>query len=253
MLFILVRSHTNVPPPTASWWSTGSGRAADGHPGFRLVSDTATFVWPFPPVPPHARSLAAASGDQGPRSDHSQGEELPVHASVQIRTSSDEESRRNAAEQLLGRSLDDVDNFTRATLEGSIREIGSRLSIEEINSDRARFKRDVQKVATTDLSKMGLGAVSLVINGIDDEGGCIKSLCRAETARVQAEDEIGETEDARDASIRTAEAMKEGEVRRPSRRPRALRRTASATLRRHVSPQVPSASSPTRRGHASCR
>lgn len=213
VVLLIAMAYTNVAPNRLLIvYGAFTGRHQEGRAAYRLVSGRATFVLPWLQsrrvLDLSTRPLAI----EVPEAITAQGVELAVYASAQVRISADPEAQRNAAEQLLGKSKEDVDILTRATLEGNIREICSRLSIEEINADRERLKRDVERVAGSDLAKMGVEVVSFVINDIDDEVGYIKSLGRAETARVQSEAEIGEAEAARDAAIRAAEARKEGEV-----------------------------------------
>ena len=90
------------------------------------------------------------------------------------------------------------------TLEGHIRMICSTLTVEEINSDREAFARKVQEVAETDLNKMGVHLVSLVVKNITDERNYLVNLGRPKIAEVERSAVVAESEYNKDKVQKSA-------------------------------------------------
>ena len=102
---------------------------------------------------------------------------MKVEAVAQIQIMSDDVGVGTASRAFLalieGKRMQEAElsilQTVNKTLEGHIRMICSTLTVEEINSDREAFARKVQEVAETDLNKMGVHLVSLVVKNITDE------------------------------------------------------------------------------------
>ena len=90
------------------------------------------------------------------------------------------------------------------TLEGHIRMICSTLTVEETNSDREAFARKVQEVAETDLNKMGVHLVSLVVKNITDERNYLINLGRPKIAEVERSAIVAEAEFNKDKVQKSA-------------------------------------------------
>ena len=87
-------------------------------------------------------------------------------------------------------------------LEGHLRSILGSMTVEEIYKNRDMFSQEVQRVASQDLSKMGLIIVSFTIKDVRDKNGYLDSLGKPRIAQVK-----------RDADIATAEAQKETRIK----------------------------------------
>lgn len=95
-------------------------------------------------------------------------------------------------------------------LEGKLREIVSKMSIEEIYKDREMFANEVENVAKSDLEKMGLEIKTFTIRDIDDTKGYLMALGAKQIAEVKKNAAIAEAEAKREEMQKTAEAKRLG-------------------------------------------
>lgn len=95
-------------------------------------------------------------------------------------------------------------------LEGKLREIVSKMSIEEIYKDREMFANEVENVAKSDLEKMGLEIKTFTIRDIDDTKGYLTALGARQIAEVKKNAAIAEAEAKREEMQKTAEAKRLG-------------------------------------------
>ncbi|GAB6170378.1 flotillin family protein [Clostridium carnis] len=95
-------------------------------------------------------------------------------------------------------------------LEGKLREIVSKMSIEEIYQDREMFANQVEDVAKSDLEKMGLEIKTFTIRDIDDTKGYLTALGARQIAEVKKNAAIAEAEAKREEMQKTAEAKRLG-------------------------------------------
>jgi flotillin len=133
-----------------------------------------------------------------------------VKGVANVKVLSDEASLVLAAERFLGMKPDQIKDIAFQNLEGHLRAIVGRLTVEEIVSDRQKFNQEVLQEAGEDLRKIGLGVDVLTIQEIDDEYKYIESLGKKRTAEVQKDATIGKAEADRDATIKSTTADMEG-------------------------------------------
>ncbi len=95
-------------------------------------------------------------------------------------------------------------------LEGKLREIVSKMTIEEIYKDREMFANQVESVAKSDLEKMGLEIKTFTIRDIDDTKGYLQALGAKQIAEVKKNAAIAEAEAKREEMQKTAEAKRLG-------------------------------------------
>lgn len=134
-----------------------------------------------------------------------------------VKVKSDTNSILSAAEQFntsngLQHTLQVIEHTTQNVLEGKLREIVSKMTIEEIYKDREKFASHVQEVAAIDLSQMGLELKVLTIKEISDKNGYLEALGKPRIAAVKRDALIAEAEAAKETKIRTAEANRLGEA-----------------------------------------
>jgi len=136
-----------------------------------------------------------------------------VKGVANVKVLSNESSLVLAAERFLGMSKDQIQNIAYQNLEGHLRAIVGRLTVEEIVSDRQKFNQEVLEEAGEDLKKIGLGVDVLTIQEIDDEYHYIESLGKKRTAEVMKDATIGKADAERDATIRATTSNMEGKKR----------------------------------------
>ncbi|CAG2111713.1 unnamed protein product, partial [Medioppia subpectinata] len=119
----------------------------------------------------------------------------------------------SACEQLLGKSVDEIQCLVRETLDGHQRASMANTTVERIAADSARFAALVSLFAEPDMTRMGLTIVSYTVQDISDGGaGYLRAIGATATARVKRDARIGEAEAARDAAI--GEALTEQQLMR---------------------------------------
>src|SRR5208283_1996734 len=139
------------------------------------------------------------------------GVPISVKAVANVKIKGDDLSLSAAAERFLGMPHDTIQKVIFQTLEGHLRSILGTLTVEEVNSDRASFAQKLTSEAALDLERMGIGVDVLTIQDISDEEGYLDALGKKRTAEVKRDGTIGEAEATRDAKIKSAMAMQEGE------------------------------------------
>lgn len=149
----------------------------------------------------------------------SQGVGIIADGVAVVKIKSDTESILSAAEQFntskgLDHMLEVISKTTMQVLEGKLREIVSKMTIEEIYRDRETFASHVQGVAATELQNLGLELKVLTIKDISDKNGYLEALGKPRIAEVKRDALIAEANAAKETKVKTAEANKEGEAAR---------------------------------------
>jgi flotillin len=140
------------------------------------------------------------------------GVPIVVDGVAQVKIRGDEASIRTAAEQFLGKTVEQIKQIALQTVEGHLRAIIGTLSVEEIYRNRDQFASSVQEVAVSDMANMGLQIVSFTLKDIRDSHGYLEALGRPRTAEVKRDAIIAQAEADRDATIKAAQARQAGEI-----------------------------------------
>ncbi|KNY27436.1 flotillin family protein [Pseudobacteroides cellulosolvens] len=149
----------------------------------------------------------------------SQGVGIIADGVAVVKIKSDKESILSAAEQFntskgMDHMLAVISKTTQQVLEGKLREIVSRMTVEEIYKDRETFASHVQGVAATELQSLGLELKVLTIKDIADKNGYLEALGKPRIAEVKRDAQIAEANATKETKIKTAEANREGEAAR---------------------------------------
>jgi len=144
-----------------------------------------------------------------------QGVDINADGVAVIKVKSDTESILAAVEQFNTGKEDEtiavIKDTAKDVLEGKLREIVSKLTVEEIYKDREKFASQVQEVAAVDLAEMGLEIKAFTIRDISDANGYLQALGVNRIAQVKRDAEIAKAEADKQTKIKTAEAFQEGE------------------------------------------
>lgn len=193
-----------------------TGRAGSA----KCVHGGAAFIWPviqsyafldLKPISIEA-NLTNALSKQNIRVD------VPCRFTVAITT--EPESMNNAAERLLGLSMEQINELAKDMLFGQLRLVIATMDIEEINSDRDKFLSYVSANVEAELRKIGLKLINVNVTDIRDESGYIEALGKEAAAKAINEakksvaeqerfGEIGKAEAERDKDIRIAETQRD--------------------------------------------
>ena len=190
----------------------------------RCIHGGAAFIWPvfqdyaFLDLKPISIecNLTNALSKQNIRVD------VPCRFTVGISTEPD--SMTNAAERLLGLSIDNIQSIATDILFGQLRLVIATMEIEEINSDRDKFLVAVSQNVEAELRKIGLKLINVNVTDIRDESGYIEALGKEAAAKAindakksVAEQnrygEIGKAEADRDKDIRIAETLRDTRIK----------------------------------------
>jgi len=190
----------------------------------RCIHGGAAFIWPvfqdyaFLDLKPISIecNLQNALSKQNIRVD------VPCRFTVGIST--EPEVMTNAAERLLGLSIDSIQNIATDILFGQLRLVIATMDIEEINADRDKFLAAVSQNVEAELRKIGLKLINVNVTDIRDESGYIDALGKEAAAKAindakksVAEQnrfgEIGKAEADRDKDIRIAETTRDTRIK----------------------------------------
>jgi len=181
----------------------GVGRTA------KCIHGGAAFIWPIiqdyefldlTPIPINV-DLKNALSKQNIRVN------VPSRFMVGISTESG--IMENAAERLLGLTLDAIHDLTADIIFGQLRVVIATMQIEEINSDREKFLINVSESVEHELKKIGLKLINVNVTDITDEAGYIEALGKEATARAVNEAKKVVAEKDRDGAIGEALARQE--------------------------------------------
>ncbi|MCM1199451.1 MAG: flotillin family protein, partial [Clostridium sp.] len=139
----------------------------------KCIHGGASFIWPvfqsyaFLDLTPISIecNLTNALSKQNIRVD------VPCRFTVGIST--DPDSMTNAAERLLGLSIDNIQSIATDILFGQLRLVIATMDIEEINADRDKFLANVSANVEAELRKIGLKLINVNVTDIRDESGYI--------------------------------------------------------------------------------
>lgn len=143
-----------------------------------------------------------------------QGVDIRADGVAVIKVKSDKESILSAVEQFnTGResqTIEVIKDTAKDVLEGKLREIISKMTVEEIYKDREKFASQVQEVAAVGLASMGLELKAFTIRDISDKNGYLEALGKPRIAEVKKNASIAEAEAAKETKIRTSESERLG-------------------------------------------
>jgi len=218
IIVVVLKNYRKVGPNEALIISGGRKRSitmSDGtvrEVGYRYRIGGGTFVRPFIEqaqtlpleIIPMDIQVADAISTNGIR--------CTVRGTAEIKIAGDEASIHLAAEQFLGKPLNDIRDVALRTLEGSTRALIGTMNLESLNKNRKDFSGKVFNDVSTYFANMGLKLLSFNLKEITDPSGYLEALGKPRIVEARRDAEVAEAEAARDAIIKSADAKKEGDV-----------------------------------------
>jgi len=113
------------------------------------------------------------------------------------------------AEQFLGKKQKDIEHEVSEVLGSNLRAILSKMTVEEINSDRESFNEQVREVAQGQLDNMGFKITSLGLTNLKDDEGYLENLGRPKISEIKKEAEIAESTNNRQTKVHVAQMNEE--------------------------------------------
>lgn len=210
--WLFSRNYIKVSPNAVAVFSGRKRRLPDGRVvGYRMVKGGAALRIPLLEKVEYLSLNVMTIPLEIKRAYTLKGVPVSVKAVANVKIRSDDTSLQAAAERFLGMTHDQIQRVIFQTLEGHLRSILGTLTVEEINNDRQSFAQKLTSEAAADLEKMGLGVDVLTIQEISDDEEYLNALGKRRTAEVKRDATIGEAEATRDAKIKSALALQEGE------------------------------------------
>lgn len=210
-------NYIKVPPNTAAIISGRNHtiQTPDGEQkiGFRIVRGGGTLVWPFfERLDTLDLTIVTIPDLNVQRAITKEGVPLSVKAVANIRIGNEDVLLSNAASRLLRKEPAEIRRMAYETLEGHLRSMLGTMTVEQINADRQQFQAKMVSESQQDLAKLGLIIDVLTIKELSDDSKYLEALGKKRTAEVQRDAEIGAAQAAREATIQSTTARREGEV-----------------------------------------
>lgn len=179
----------------------------------KVIHGGAAFIWPIiqdyeyidlTPIPIIV-DLKGALSKQNIR--------VNIPARFMVGISTEPGVMENAAERLLGLTLQQVHDLSADIIFGQLRVVIATMKIEEINSDREKFLANVTDAVEHELKKIGLKLINVNVTDITDDNGYIDALGKEATSHAINEARKIVAEKERDGSIGEANAKQEQRVK----------------------------------------
>lgn len=184
----------------------GKGQSA------RCIHGGATFIWPMiqdyqfldlTPIPIDIKLTGALS---------KQNIRVNTPSTFTVGVSTKPGTMENAAERMLGLSLESIRELAKDIIFGQMRVVLATMSIEEINADRDKLIENISRGVEVELEKVGLQLINVNIQDITDESGYIEALGQEAAARAINDAKIKVSQAERDGEIGRAQAQKEQKI-----------------------------------------
>lgn len=138
---------------------------------------------------------------------------VDVPTTITVAISTDPEVMQNAAERMLGLSIEDKQNLITDVVYGQMRLVIADMTIEELNSDRDKFLSKVKDNIDTELRKFGLYLMNINISDIRDAANYIVNLGKEAESKAQNEAQANIEEQEKLGAIKIANQIKERETK----------------------------------------
>ena len=131
---------------------------------------------------------------------------IDVPSIFTVGISTDPAIMQNAAERLLGLTLQNISELAKDIIFGQLRLVIATMDIEEINADRDKFLDAVSRNVEGELKKIGLKLINVNVTDISDESGYITALGKEAAAKAINDAKVSVAEEDRKGSVGQANA-----------------------------------------------
>ncbi len=212
-ILIAASRYKKVPPNMAMVVYGKRQRGTEGR-GYRVISGGAKVIVPIVEsidwLKLDVRTLDVIVNDIVTDVKRS-GAKVNIKSVAQVKISSDEATLNTGAENLLGKTDNEINEIALKTLEGHVRGVCATLTVEEINSDRDAIATRILGMAGNDLKNMGIEIRSFVIKEFEDIHGYLDALGVKKTEEVKRDARIGKANANREATVAEAQAAQQAE------------------------------------------
>lgn len=134
---------------------------------------------------------------------------INVDAVVNVKIDNNTENINLAAQNFLNRSTEYIASVAEEVLEGSMREIVGKMTLQDMVSNRQKFADYVREDAAPDLANMGLTIVSFNVQNFTDGQGVIENLGVDNIAQISKNAAIAKANAEKEMAVARAQAEKE--------------------------------------------
>lgn len=118
----------------------------------------------------------------------------------------------NAAERLLGLTLQHITELAKDIIFGQMRVVIATMDIEEINADRDKLIANISTGVEVELKKVGLRLINVNVQDITDASGYIDALGQEAASKAIAEAKVKVAQADRDGEIGAAVAQRDKRI-----------------------------------------
>ena len=178
--------------------------------GYRVISGGGVFKIPFFEkvefMDLSNRSLVVNVKD-APNKD---GVMTTIEGVANVKFASDIGLLEMAVERFLGEDNKRVNEIILQNLEGHLRAVVGKMTMEELIADKTALNQAVLEEANEDFGKMGIKIDFVNIQDIKDNDNYIINMGKKRAAQIKRDAEIGTAEAERDSQIKTTDAKRAG-------------------------------------------
>ena len=134
---------------------------------------------------------------------------INVDAAVNIKISDKPDRLAFAAQNFLNRDSSYIGGVAREVLEGNMREIVGKMTLEDMVSDRQKFAELVRENAAPDLAGMGLDIIAFNVQNFKDDQGVIENLGVDNVVKISKNAAVSRANAEKEIAVAQAAAKKE--------------------------------------------
>ena len=203
---VFAKNYVKVPKnKVAVFTGRGEAKIVNGGARFRMPLLEQVNVMSIEPFNIEAKVVDVYSKDNVP---------VSVTAVGQVKFSSSREAFALSTERYLDTPRDALKPQLTEIVSGTMRNIVSQLTVEELNGNREEFMRRVKDEAAQSFQPIGMQLDVFNIQNISDNNGYLDALGQRRIAEVKRDAVIGRANAERDAAIQSAAAEQQGKVAR---------------------------------------
>ena len=153
-----------------------------------------------------------------------------VDGVANIKISSNPELIQLAAENLLGKTRQELISLITQVLEGNMREIVGSVGLKEMVQDRQGVALKIKENVEPDMARLGLEVVNFNIQNFCDAAGTIENMGIDNVEQIRKNAQIAKANAQRDIAIATSEAQEEANAVKVEREMRIAEQNAQLAI-----------------------
>ena len=153
-----------------------------------------------------------------------------VDGVANIKISSDPQLIELAAENLLGKTRQELISLITQVLEGNMREIVGSVGLKEMVQDRQGVALKIKENVEPDMARLGLEVVNFNIQNFCDAAGTIENMGIDNVEQIRKNAQIAKANAQRDIAIATSEAQEEANAVKVEREMRIAEQNAQLAI-----------------------